>query len=98
MRALALLVRRELRKRPGQFVAMVAMALLAGFLANIGLLLVTSYSTNVATKAAAWEAPDADGIIRFEAKQALKPGDFIDVRLTKAEPYDLIGTACEDPA
>lgn len=63
MRALALLVRRELRKRPGQFVAMVAMALLAGFLANIGLLLVTSYSTNVATKAAAWEAPDAVAIL-----------------------------------
>lgn len=60
--------------------------------------LVTGRQAGLYTGRSAWEAPDADGIIRFEAKQALKPGDFIDVRLTKAEPYDLIGTACEDPA
>ena len=60
--------------------------------------LVTGRQAGLYTGRSAWEAPDADGIIRFEATQALKPGDFIDVRLTKAEPYDLIGTACEDPA
>ena len=60
--------------------------------------LVTGRQAGLYTGRSAWEAPDADGIIRFEAKQTLKPGDFIDVRLTKAEPYDLIGTACEDPA
>ena len=60
--------------------------------------LVTGRQAGLYTGRSAWEAPDADGIIRFEAKQALKPGDFVDVRLTKAEPYDLIGTACEDPA
>lgn len=60
--------------------------------------LVTGRQAGLYTGRSAWDAPDADGIIRFEAKQALKPGDFIDVRLTKAEPYDLIGTACEDPA
>ena len=60
--------------------------------------LVTGRQGGLYTGRSAWEAPDADGIIRFEAKQALKPGDFVDVRLTKAEPYDLIGTACEDPA
>ena len=60
--------------------------------------LVTGRQAGLYTGRSAWEAPDADGIIRFEAKHALKPGDFIDVRLTKAEPYDLIGAACEDPA
>ena len=60
--------------------------------------LVTGRQAGLYTGRSAWEAPDADGIIRFEAKQTLKPGDFVDVRLTKAEPYDLIGTACEDPA
>ena len=60
--------------------------------------LVTGRQAGLYTGRSAWEAPDADGIIRFEATQALKPGDFVDVRLTKAEPYDLIGTACEDPA
>ena len=60
--------------------------------------LVTGRQAGLYTGRSAWEAPDADGIIRFEAKQSLKPGDFVDVRLTKAEPYDLIGTACEDPA
>lgn len=60
--------------------------------------LVTGRQAGLYTGRSAWEAPDADGIIRFEAKQSLKPGDFIDVRLTKAEPYDLIGAACEDPA
>ena len=60
--------------------------------------LVTGRQAGLYTGRSAWEAPDADGIIRFEAKQALKPGDFVDVRLTKAEPYDLIGAACEEPA
>ena len=60
--------------------------------------LVTGRQAGLYTGRSAWEAPDADGIIRFEAKQTLKPGDFIDVRLTKAEPYDLIGAACEEPA
>lgn len=60
--------------------------------------LVTGRQAGLYTGRSTWEAPDADGIIRFEAKQTLKPGDFVDVRLTKAEPYDLIGVACEDPA
>ena len=60
--------------------------------------LVTGRQAGLYTGRSAWEAPDADGIIRFEAKQALKPGDFVDVRLTKAEPYDLIGATCEEPA
>ena len=60
--------------------------------------LVTGRQAGLYTGRSAWEAPDADGIIRFEAKQSLKPGDFVDVKLIKAEPYDLIGVACEDPA
>ena len=60
--------------------------------------LVTGRQAGLYTGRSAWEAPDADGIIRFEAKQSLKPGDFVDVKMIKAEPYDLIGAACEDPA
>ncbi|MDO5500844.1 MAG: hypothetical protein Q4F67_14310, partial [Propionibacteriaceae bacterium] len=63
MRALALLVRRDLRKRPGQAAAMLVMALLAGFLANLGLLLLTSYSSTLDNQIAAWKAPQALAIV-----------------------------------
>lgn len=63
MRAITLLVRRDLRKRPGQAVAMLVMALLAGFLANLGLLLGTSYASNLGDQATALNAPEALAIV-----------------------------------
>lgn len=58
MRSILLLVKRDLRKRPGQAVGMFLMAMLAGLLANVGVLLATSYTPNLAEKTAAWNAPD----------------------------------------
>ena len=37
------------------------------------------------------EAPETDGEILFSAKQPPEPGSFVQVRLTRAEPYDLFG-------
>ncbi len=37
------------------------------------------------------EAPETDGEIRFTAREGIRPGDFVRVRLTHAEPYDLTG-------
>ncbi len=39
------------------------------------------------------DAPDVDGKIFFSAKVHPTPGDFVTVRITDAEDYDLIGTA-----
>ncbi|HBX81953.1 MAG TPA: hypothetical protein DEG88_05545 [Propionibacteriaceae bacterium] len=59
MRAMGLLIKRDLRKRPGQAISMLLLALIAGVLANVGLLLATDYAHNLAAKQAAWNAPQA---------------------------------------
>lgn len=38
-----------------------------------------------------FEAPETDGVIEFTAARRVKPGEFVDVRITKALEYDLIG-------
>ncbi len=43
------------------------------------------------TGRSAWEAPDADGIIYFDSQRDLKPGEFVQVRITSAGDYDLYG-------
>ena len=58
--------------------------------------LVTGRQAGLYTGRSAWEAPDADGFIRFESKSALKPGEFTDVMIAKADTYDLTGAAVED--
>ncbi len=40
-----------------------------------------------------WEAPDADGLIRFSSDEGFQPGDFVLVSLTGADDYDLTGEA-----
>ncbi len=55
--------------------------------------LVTGREGGVYTGRSAFEAPDADGIIRFTAGTPLTPGTFADVRLTGADTYDLKGEA-----
>jgi ribosomal protein S12 methylthiotransferase len=39
------------------------------------------------------DAPDVDGKVFFTAKKRPSPGDFVTVRITDAEDYDLIGVA-----
>ncbi|MBE5766279.1 MAG: 30S ribosomal protein S12 methylthiotransferase RimO [Clostridiales bacterium] len=41
------------------------------------------------------EAPESDGKILFESVKPVMPGDFVRVRITRAEPYDLYGEAIE---
>jgi ribosomal protein S12 methylthiotransferase len=43
------------------------------------------------------DAPEVDGQVILRASGALKPGDFVHVRITDALEYDLIGTADESP-
>ena len=43
------------------------------------------------TGRSAFEAPDADGLIRLTARQPLTEGTFVRARLTGAGTYDLTG-------
>ena len=37
------------------------------------------------------DAPDIDGVIYVTTDRHLKPGDFVDVKVTDSRDYDLIG-------
>ena len=39
------------------------------------------------------DAPDVDGKVYFKSKRKINPGAFIDVRITEAVDYDLVGEA-----
>ncbi len=41
---------------------------------------------------AAFQAPDIDGAVRVRTRRDLAVGEFVDVRVTGADPYDLIAT------
>ncbi len=58
--------------------------------------LVTGREGGLYTGRSPWEAPDADGVIRFAADAKLAPGQFVTVRLTDADTYDLRGQLEED--
>lgn len=53
--------------------------------------LVTDVQAHQCLGRSQWEAPDADGSIYFTAKETVKPGDFVQVKITGAETYDLKG-------
>lgn len=57
--------------------------------------LVTGREGGLYTGRSAFEAPDADGVIRFSAHSAPREGSFVDVRLTEADVYDLKGEMIE---
>jgi ribosomal protein S12 methylthiotransferase len=40
-----------------------------------------------------YDAPDVDGVVYVRSKAALKPGDFVQARITDAYEYDLAGEA-----
>jgi len=42
------------------------------------------------------DAPDIDALVRVKAKN-LKPGDFVKVKITAADGYDLVGRAIGEP-
>lgn len=37
------------------------------------------------------EAPESDGVIRFTAAREVAPGEYLNVKITKADTYDLFG-------
>ena len=53
--------------------------------------LVTGKTAGGYTGRSAFEAPDADGLIRLTSGRPLTEGTFVRARLTGAEPYDLTG-------
>ena len=53
--------------------------------------LVTGTAAQGYTGRSAFEAPDADGLIRLTSSRPLTEGSFVQARLTGAEPYDLTG-------
>jgi ribosomal protein S12 methylthiotransferase len=38
-----------------------------------------------------YDAPDVDGVVYVQSKSVLKPGDFVQVLITDAYEYDLVG-------
>ena len=63
MSPLPILIRRELRKRPGQLVAITLLTAVAALLLNSALVLVTDYSHNIERRVAEWNAPTAVAIV-----------------------------------
>ena len=57
--------------------------------------LCTGRQEGLYTGRSAWEAPDADGIIFFDADFPVKPGDYVSVEIKSADTYDLQGVAIE---
>ena len=41
------------------------------------------------------EAPESDGKIWFTSERPIAPGEFVRVKITRAEPYDLYGEAVQ---
>jgi ribosomal protein S12 methylthiotransferase len=62
-----------------------------GRVGSVEKVLVTGKQDGRYTGRSAWEAPDADGLIYFDAHKTLKPGEFAQVRITSASDYDLCG-------
>ena len=42
------------------------------------------------------EAPESDGVIRFFAQREILPGEYVQVRITGCEAYDLYGEEIEE--
>ena len=58
--------------------------------------LVTGFDGMLYTGRSEMEAPDSDGSILFTAPRELTPGEFVRVRIVRADTYDLYGKLCEE--
>ena len=58
--------------------------------------LVTGFENGLYVGRSAMEAPDSDGVIYFTAARELDEGEFVSVRLVRADTYDLYGILEED--
>ena len=59
--------------------------------------LVTGFEDGFCTGRSAMEAPDSDGMIYFTAGRELTPGEFVSVRVARADTYDLYGIMEGEP-
>ena len=59
--------------------------------------LVTGFEDGFYTGRSAMEAPDSDGMIYFTAGRELTPGEFVSVRVARADTYDLYGIMEGEP-
>ena len=59
--------------------------------------LVTGFEDGFYTGRSAMEAPDSDGMIYFTAARELTPGEFVSVRVARADTYDLYGIMEGEP-
>ena len=53
--------------------------------------LVTGFEDAMYVGRSAMEAPDSDGVIYFTAERELREGEFVPVRIVRADTYDLYG-------
>ena len=53
--------------------------------------LVTGFEDGLYTGRSAMEAPDSDGVICFTAERELNEGEFVTVKIVRADTYDLYG-------
>ncbi|MBQ9196223.1 MAG: 30S ribosomal protein S12 methylthiotransferase RimO [Clostridia bacterium] len=53
--------------------------------------LVTGFEGGMYTGRSAMEAPDSDGLIYFTAERELSEGEFVSVKIVRADTYDLYG-------
>ena len=60
-------------------------------LGQVAKVLVTDTDGRTALGRSEREAPETDGEIRFTVKKPVRPGEFVNVRLTQADTYDLKG-------
>jgi ribosomal protein S12 methylthiotransferase len=58
--------------------------------------LVTGFEDGLYIGRSEMEAPDSDGVIYFTAARELDEGEFVSVRLVRADTYDLYGSLEED--
>ena len=58
-----LLIKRDLRKRPGQTITLLVLAILAAAMLHTALVLVADYSTNIDRRAAEWNSPSTVALV-----------------------------------
>ena len=86
-------VREERRERFMQVQSEISAALLKAKIGTVKRVIIdeSEDEDGVAIGRTTADAPDIDGVVYVTADEPLKPGDFVDVRITDSREYDLIG-------
>lgn len=86
-------VREERRERFMQVQSEISAALLKAKIGTVKRVIIdeSEDEDGVAVGRTTADAPDIDGVVYVTTDEPLKPGDFVDVRITDSREYDLIG-------